>query len=378
MDKNQKVFFELLKSGLWRTCENLNHVLFNDVDWEEVYSLASGQSVVGMIAAGIDYLPLDARPPQKITLQFVGEALQIEQQNKAMNEFLVELIEILRGAGVYALLLKGQGIAQCYEKSLWRSCGDIDLFLSEENYKKAKSVLQPLAYSTETEYDYTKHLGMTIKGWVVELHGTLRCKLSKRIDNTLDEIQEDTFYHGNVRSWLNGRSQVFMLRPENDAVYVFTHFLNHFYKEGLGLRQVCDWCRLLYTYREKLDFSLLEQRIKKMGLMNEWKAFGAFAVEYLGMPISAVPLFNENENQNEKLKWKTNRIKDFILMSGNFGHNRDMSHFVKYPFIVRKCISMGRRIGDLINHARIFPKNSMRFFPRIMYNGVLSAVKGEG
>ena len=291
MNKNQKAFFEILKAGLWSDHRLVSSSKFHasgDVDWVEVYQLAEEQSVVGLVATGIDCLPPDARPPQELTLQIIGEALQIEQQNKDMNKFLVELIEKLRGAGVYALLLKGQGIAQCYDKPLWRSCGDVDLFLSEENYIKAKSVLMPLAGAIEDEYVYTKHLGMTLKDWVVELHGTLRCKLSPRIDKTLDEIQRDTFCQGNVRSWLNGRSQVFLLSPENDAAYVFTHFLNHFYKEGLGLRQICDWCRLLFCYREKLDLRLLELRIRKMGLMSEWKAFGAFAVEYLGMPKEAM------------------------------------------------------------------------------------------
>ena len=46
-------------------------------------------------------------------------------------------------------------------------------------------------------------------------------------------------------------------------------------------------------------------------------------------------------------------------------------------YVVRKAFSMFRRIGDLINHARIFPLDSLRFFPRIMWNGVRSAIKRE-
>ena len=49
-------------------------------------------------------------------------------------------------------------------------------------------------------------------------------------------------------------------------------------------KRVCDWCRLLYTYRDSLNYGLLEQRIKSAGLMREWKAFGALAIEYLGFP----------------------------------------------------------------------------------------------
>lgn len=62
---------------------------------------------------------------------------------------------------------------------------------------------------------------------------------------------------------------------------------------------------------------------------------------------------------------------------GNFGHNREMSYYSKYPFLLRKTIPMCWRLGDLFRHARIFPLDSLRFFPKIMYDEVRSAVKGE-
>ena len=295
-----------------------------------------------------------------------------------MNVFISSLIDKMRAAGIYTLLVKGQGVAQCYEKPLWRACGDVDLFLSEENYAKAKEMFVPLASSVEKEYEREKHLGMTIDGWVVELHGRLYCGLSSRIERELDDIYVDTFNGENVRSWNNNGVQVFQLGVENDVFYVFTHILQHFYKKGVGLRQICDWCRLLYTYKDSLNYGLLEQRIKRAGLVSEWKAFGALAIEYLGFPKDSMPLLDVR-SKKEDVRWrkKADRIMDFILKSGNMGHNRDMSHFSKYPYIIRKCVSMGRRVGDLINHARIFPLDSMRFFPRIMFNGVRSAMRGE-
>lgn len=69
----------------------------------------------------------------------------IEQQNMEMNAFVAELIEKLRKNDAEALLVKGQGVAQCYEKPLWRCSGDVDLFLNDSNYEIAKRVLVPLA-----------------------------------------------------------------------------------------------------------------------------------------------------------------------------------------------------------------------------------------
>lgn len=94
---------------------------------------------------------MDVKVPQEWVLQFVGETLQIEQQNKEMNSFLSRLTEKMRGADIYSLLVKGQGIAQCYERPFWRASGDVDLFLSEDNYQKAKELLLPLGEITEPE-----------------------------------------------------------------------------------------------------------------------------------------------------------------------------------------------------------------------------------
>ena len=372
---NTKAFFELVRAGLWEKEVRLSN--YENIDFAEVYRLAEEQSVIGMVAAGIDYV-VDVKVPQVWALQFAGQTIQLEQRNKAMNVFIAGLIDKLRKENVYALLVKGQGVAQCYEKPLWRCSGDVDLFLSDENFQRAKSYLLPLASSVEEEYVREKHLGLTIDGWVVELHGHLYSGLSSRVERELDKLQENTFYGGQVRSWMNGQTQIFLLKAENDVFYVFTHILQHFYKEGVGLRQVCDWCRLLYTYRDSLNYGLLEQRIKRAGLMSEWKAFYALAIEYLGFPKDSMPLLDVR-SKKEDVRWrkKADRIMEFILKSGNMGHNRDMSHFSKYPYLIRKCVSMGRRIGDMINHARIFPLDSLRFFSRIMFNGVRSAMRGE-
>lgn len=127
-------------------------------------------------------------------------------------------------------------------------------------------------------------------------------------------------------------------------------------------------------YREKIDLKRLETRIRQTGLISEWKAFGAFAVDYLGMPVEAMPLYSVDK----KWKRKADKICAFILEVGNFGHNRDMSYYEHKPFLRRKTISLGRRFGDFIRHATIFPLDSIRFFPYIIYNGLIDALKGEG
>ena len=367
---NQQTFFALVKAGLWEQDARLSQ--FVGIDFSEVMKLSEEQSIIGLVTAGLEHVT-DVKVPQEELLQFIGQSLQLEQQNKEMNNFVASLVDSMRRVGIYTLLLKGQGVAQSYEKPLWRSCGDVDLFLSDDNYNKATDYLKSLASNVENERSRDKHLGMTIDNWVVEIHGRLYCGLSSRIEKELDGVYQDTFYGGSVRSWDNRGVQIFMLKAENDAFYVFTHILQHFYKEGLGLRQVCDWCRLLWTYRDKMDLPLLEGRIKRAGLMTAWKAFGAYGVDYLGMPVEAMPFYSDDKRWRRKAK----RINRFILNVGNMGHNRDKSYFGKYPYVIRKAFSFGRRCGDLWRHARIFPWDSMKNFPAIVFNGIGSAIRGE-
>lgn len=373
-EKNKEVFWALVRAGLWEHDVELRN--YGSVNFEEVLLLAEEQSVVGLVAAGIERFKLDVpgfKIPQEWVLKFVGHTLQIEQRNRTMNDFLARLISLLRKNGVYALLVKGQGIAQCYRRPLWRTAGDIDLLLSESNYEKAKNVLLPLASMVETEYTHFKHQGMTIDGWVVELHGTMQSRLSRRVDKELDRVQKDVFRNGDVRAWRCGDTDIFLPGADCDIVFVFTHILHHFFLEGVGLRQICDWCRLLWTYRSNIDVNQLNKRLSKMGLMSEWRAFAAFAVEWLGMPKDAMPLYSPSK------KWirKAERINRFVMKVGNFGHNQTRISNENQPYLIRKIISFWEHCGFLLRHITIFPLDSIRFFGGVLRSGLYAAVKGE-
>ena len=363
---NQELFYKLVRAGLWEnTMVNDSRFTVHDfeqVDWNEVYQLAEEQSVIGLILAGLELSTV--KPPQELLLQWIGEVQIIEQQNKAMNGFIAELVEKLRNADIHALLVKGQGIAQCYERPLLRACGDVDLLLSDSNYKKAKSFLTSLADHVDSESKEVKHLGMTISGWIVELHGTMYTSISKRVNKSIDSVQNDCFYFGNVRSWNNGGTTVFLPSPDNDVILVFTHILEHFFIEGVGMRQVCDWCRLLWTYRSELDLRLLESRIERMGLMTIWKAFGSMVVDALGMPKESMPFYDSRFHK------KGQRVLARIMKTGNMGHNNDLSYRKKYSGLTYKMVALWRRIKDFAGFTMIFPIDAPKFFVNYVFRKI--------
>ena len=338
MNNNHEALLALVRAGLWENDNHNDNLNLDHVDWMKVYDMAEAQGVTGLVAAGIEKLIIQI--PLEVKLQFVGSTLQIEQRNKAMDAFIADIVERMRREGIYTLLVKGQGVAQCYEKPLWRPSGDVDFLLSEDNYKKARAFLLPLSSGNKDEERYSQHLGMSIGDWYVEIHGSLRTGLSGRIDRIVDTVQRDIFYGGNVRSWNNGETQVFLPAPTNDVFLVFTHFIKHFYKEGMSLRQLCDWCRLLFCFCEKLDLRVLESWIRKAGLMEEWKGFFTLATKYLGMPEFGAGLM-VHDSQYEK---KAEKLVEFIL-NGSHG-----------------------KVKDTFDIAKIYPWHTIKFLPSIFLN----------
>lgn len=343
MKKNNTTdaFFALLRAGLWEKDVLLSP--FGEIDYSQIFQLSQEQAVVGLIAAGLENVK-DVKVPQAFALQFVGQTLQIEQRNKSMNSFIGDVVERMQEKGIYTLLVKGQGIAQCYERPLWRSSGDVDFFLSNNNYKKAKQFLLPLSTGNKPERLYSKEMGLNIDKWYVEVHGTLRTGLSTRVDNVIDSVQDDVFYGGDVCSWTNGNIQVFLPAANSNVFFVFTHFIKHFYKEGgVSIRQLCDLCRLIWSFKEKgkgtIDIDLLENRLNRAGLLREWKGFAAIAVDYLGMPVEAMPLYCSDKEWKVRAK----KIVAFILKGGKW-----------------------QKVKDTIAVSKIYPFNTLRFLPGIL------------
>ena len=332
------VFLKLVRAGLWEEFnenDNQNENHFLGLNWAEIRKLAVEQTVVGLVTAGFDKFT-DLSLPFTEKLKFLGLCQLAEQQNNAMNIATQSLVKKLREVGIDVLLVKGQGIAQCYARPLWRSSSDIDLFFSKEDFPRAVDCLMPLASKIVQEALYTKSYGLMIDGWFVELHGTLRNNLSSRMDRMLDEVQKDTFDNRKVRVCRIGETDILMPNADNDLFLLFTHFVRHFYKGGFALRQLCDWCRLMWTYQDEIDSSLLESHLHKAGLMTEWKAFAAVAVDNLGMLKEAVPLYDDSAKWHQKAE----KILNHMF---NLKNNK-------------------------LSPAKVFPVNTLKFLPALMLN----------
>lgn len=364
LDINTQTFLELVRAGLWEKEAWLSS--FNNIDFNEVYRLAEEQSVIGLVAAGLEHV-IDSKVPQEIALAFVGNTLQLEQRNTAMNQFLSIIYDKINQSGLNPILIKGQGIAQCYERPLWRSSGDIDLLFGYSQYVKAKEFLANYSPTPPKENLETYECCFTIQNWSVEIHGSLRCLITHRMDRMLAIIQEDVCSMKNSnRTWKNGQTDISLPSVTDDVLVIFTHIIKHFFRGGIGLRQVCDWCRLLWHYKNEIDRDLLYRRLDELGIRTEWNAFASLAVDYMGMCKDTIPFYDSSN----KWKKKSKRIFSIIMDGGNFGHNRDVNYQQKYPILLRKVISFWYLTRDSVRNFFIFPVDSALAWNMMIVNKI--------
>ena len=97
----------------------------------------------------------------------------------------------------------------------------------------------------------------------------------------------------------------------------------------------------MWTYKDSLNYGLLEQRIKRAGLMSEWKAFYNLASRYLGMPDMDSRLMVHDSRFDKKAE----KLVEFIL--GGYS---------------------GNKVKDTMQIAKIFPWKALRYSPSIFLN----------
>lgn len=336
----RKVFFQLLRLGLgFGTSKDAE--IPNGVDWEAVYQLASEQSVVGLMLNGIDCLPLEQRPPKLLLLQWIGEVQMVEQNNHLLNKELAEFASLSKSAGCEYLVVKGQTVGCLYSKPDLRQSGDIDFLIHggdecKENFSQVLNVEIPKM----TEYE----VGFDRNDIRYELHTSLRSwakKEHQKVWNALIEKEWEKEHYVEIEG-----VKVRTLSPMMNAVYIFIHLFFHFMREGVSLRQFCDWAMVLHHYKDEIDKDALLLMLLDLDLFDAYCAFGTILVDKLGLPLRELPVPIGEEDR----KWQ-GKILDDVFKGGNFGSLNHKAHSMwKY-----KMETMGLAMKNSFKYYRLCP-----------------------
>jgi hypothetical protein len=336
--------------------------------------MADEQALVPVISDGIEILQeeyishgwFDFLPSKMEKRPFVLDVFRTEGKNDEVLRVLVQVTDVLRKERIPYFLMKGAAVGRFYVVPERRKPGDIDLYVPEEEYERAKSALIPLSSEVNDEYFPEMHQGLCFAGTTVEIHGSNDTFLSYRIDKVLRKWRKTEFERGGD-IWQVDSREIRVASPVFDIVYVFAHCLQHFYRGGVGLRQFCDLSRLLSERVRVIDRLFLKTKLQEMRLMGEWKAIGCFLVRYIGLPQEDMPFYDSRYEPKGEL------ICRDILASGNFGSNRKTEKPGGKNLLTKRLRSFGIVSRQILHAFPIFPRQSLRTY----FYGVWLMVKGR-
>ena len=243
--------------------ENMSRVI-TGMDWQELYSFASKQALLGLCFDGIERLGKEypeelKRNPigRELLMTWMGKAQQIRRQNMKVNAVASKLFSMLREDGMRCCVLKGQGNALMYPNPYSRTPGDIDVWVNASRER----IMEYASKKFELGEDIRlQHLETSLDGVPVELH-FFPCSMN------------NILYHARLQKWFrrnadlqcshivrlpDGVGDIAIPTTAFNVVYQLTHLYHHFFDEGIGMRQIIDY------YHVVCDFYKVYQNSSKI------------------------------------------------------------------------------------------------------------------
>lgn len=330
-------FFILLRIGLWQKVEE---ELSADPDWEYIYRLSCEQTVQGIIADALG-LYQEAYPechvPAAVYNNFLQQAANVIQRNLQINQLQAKICKLFSEEGITYVVMKGQAAAQCYPKPLLRVSGDIDYYLDDENYTRAKELLKQLAAAEGKEPPTHKHASFRFGDSDVELHADELSNIRKH--KIFKQLKDEMLHKGDFRSYDCDGVEVNLAPASFDVTYIFLHFVKHFYAGGIGLRQIVDWIMALEQQSGEAQTSQIDSLIVKYDLKTQWEGFVQFAIAYLGLPVSNVFGGKDSSKQELVTLWEEMKKYGIIkLREAQSGHPVKQTVLEKFVKISKRFV----------------------------------------
>ena len=356
----QKQFLELLRAGLWGGCPDVT-LFQGEVNWKAIFKISREQAVQVLVADGMEALPEHLAPKKetiyKVAIRRTTNSLAYKVQKSLINR----ITTLFNEEGIPSILLKGQGVAQNYQKPESRMCGDIDIYVGMDNFHKACEILrregaEELIHQDEHEF----HIAFDLDDKTIEVHKKSDVIHGRKLN---DSLQKWTTIHldakladGTLPKWNNDGTLINIPDPTYNAFYIIHHAVRHMLGEGIGLRHVCDWMIFLHTHQDQIDTEELKAKLAEYKIATAWGQFGALATKYLGFPEEhlLVPPIDQNESKAELLL-------QHIFSTGNFGQYSKEKRDSKSRYLKRKWHNFRFQMSRLFKLYRILPDYTINF-----------------
>ena len=326
------VSLALLRSALWGNAQQMHggdSPTCSD-EWKGIADFFTCQSLDGLLPDAIASLPSSLQPSIAVKMPLIARQIQVERMNHAMNNELRAFITELNRRSIPYILLKGQGVASVYPNPLHRVCGDIDLYVPVKYLKEVHRGL--MAFGAVREMESRHHVNYRANGVEWELHHKIYYFQKESRNHLFMQYVDEEMKALPCYATIEGE-QVRVFNPTMNVLLLLSHIVDHFYCEGVGLRQLCDYALTLHHKREEIDRTKLMEMLDALALTRAYRVFGYICTHYLGMPSEALML--EPSKKEVRL---AHMVMEDCLKGGNFGHaesNKRQSLWQNITFYTR-------------------------------------------
>ena len=294
-------FLPLLRAGLWEQDLRLPAAPDAD-DWERVLELGRGQAVMGLLLRGIAHLPVEQRPPEAFApvLQAWEEAFS--RANARYARVQKELLAQLATAGLHPVVQKGSEAAKYYADPSVRQVGDIDLFLPEGEFARARALFPDARKASDGALVWVRD------GVTVELH--------------------PRYYDLHLAS----AKLPPVGSPCGEILLLSSHIFKHAMGFGLGCKQLCDLAVALTRLDGKYDKNELSEALQRAGLLRWHTLLCSLLVADFGLDASCcLPGFRAVDPA---------RLRRIVRSSGHFSHHAKKKAATAGAFLRRLPFSL--------------------------------------
>lgn len=338
MDREKEYFVSLLSSYL----NSKPPKICNGVNWNEIYKLANIHNVTAIIANQISNLPQEHRPDKQLYSIF-RQQLGYTLINYGDKTKAIEFIRnTLTKNNIDFMFIKGAVLSGLYPIKEFRTSGDIDAVIKQNDFDKLKSVFSAHNIKISETGDINE-LAFDYNDIHVEIHTT----------NGLDND-----YFKNIFDISNNDGNEFLLSDTLHLVYVICHIAKHFNSFGAGVRMFMDLDVLSRQLsKEKLSSAL--NICKTLGLETFSNACLSLCKNWFNTPIE----INYDINSNDSLK---NVFENEVINAGTFGKiNKTLSDFYLIDGSSRSADKKHFKLNGIISF--LFPHIN---YMRLRYNFV--------
>lgn len=331
-----KILFQLLAKALNEDyC--LDPTIFENVDWEEVMSLASKQGVNGLAFDALESIPIASRPNRNLLLKWLGQSVYIEKVNDGYAQTVIELADKLTVEGVRVVVLKGLACASWYPNPLHRNSGDFDCFLCGD-FDKGNDIA--LKIGSKLNRGYYKHSEFIYKKVNVENHRfMLNIRGNKNLKALEKHLHELLYERQACEHEYVTDSNIEIPCANFNALFLLVHTFTHFMDEGVKLKQLCDWAMFLKQNQDKVNWHEFYSWTERLRMKRFACAITDIAVRYLGVNLRNTDVIIDDTYSD--------RILVDALYESESIHNKGYSHVRKLYVLAKSMLKNNWKYKDI-------------------------------